>query len=291
MAERNLFYHQQIEVEDGEIHVIEAGRGAAPAVVFLHGWPQSWYEFRQIMELASESMHAVALDLPGIGRSRFARVDGTKRAIASVVRQVIGVLGLKRVTLVGHDIGGQVTYAYLTQYGNELNKAVIIDVAVPGVDPWRDVLRNPHIWHFAFHNVPDLPELLVQDKQEPYFDYFYAAIAARPESITTEMRRTHAQAYKSLDALRAGFDWYRAFSQDAKDNETFTKIGGEIMTPLLYLRGDKGWAQIERYVEGFRASGVRNIQSAVINDCGHFLPEEQPDVLWRQIDEFISRTR
>jgi pimeloyl-ACP methyl ester carboxylesterase len=88
-------------------------------------------------------------------------------------------MGLKTLTLVGHDVGGQIVYSYLHSCPGDLHKAVIMNVAVPGVPPWFEVKRNPHIWHFAFHAVPDLPEKLVWGQQAAYFDFFYDAISAR----------------------------------------------------------------------------------------------------------------
>ncbi len=73
-------------------------------------------------------------------------------------------LGLQNATLVGQDVGGMVVYSYLRNYG-DLARAVVMDVAVPGIDPWDEVLRNPSIWHFALHAVPALPERLVQGRQ------------------------------------------------------------------------------------------------------------------------------
>lgn len=124
-------------------------------------------------------------------------------------------LGLADLTVVGHDAGGMVAYAYLRTFGG---RCVVMNVALPGVDPWDDVERNPYIWHFAFHRVPRLPELLVQGHQAEYFAYFYEAIAHHPERITPDARAEYARAYASDTALKAGFDWYRAFPQDVQDN-------------------------------------------------------------------------
>ena len=49
----------------------------------------------------------------------------------------------------------------------------MMDVVVPGLGPWEQVIRNPYLWHFAFHSIPALPERLVQGHQAEYFGYFY----------------------------------------------------------------------------------------------------------------------
>ena len=216
------------------MHVVGAGDPSARPIVFLHGWPQSWIEWQEVMTLAAGEFRAIAIDLPGLGESTPPVTDGSKRALAAVAHGLIDQLDLKDATLVGHDIGGMITYAYLRRY-QDVASVVIVDVVIPGLDPWDEVTRNPHIWHFAFHTIPRLPELLVQGHQAPYLDYFFDVLAVNPARITPDQRATYARAYASDDALTAGFDFYRTFPQDARDN-----LGGanaDTGTPVLYLRG------------------------------------------------------
>ena len=280
---------QTIRLDGGEVFAVEAGATNAPAVLFLHGWPQSWRAWLAVMLEAGTTHHAVAIDLPGMGKSVWPNAPGSKRALASTVHEVIQRLSLERVTLVGHDAGGQVVYAYLTQYDGAIDRAVIVDVVIPGVAPWEDVIRNPHIWHFAFHAIPELPEMLVQGRQAAYFDYFFDSIAAHSEAIAAESRDAYAAAYASGAALAAGFEWYRAFAKDARDNHAFTTAGGRIETPLLYVRGAQTFADIDVYRSGLRSAGVRDVTTALIDDCGHFAAEEQPHALWQRIREFARR--
>lgn len=115
-------------------------------------------------------------------------------------------MGLTGVTLVGHDVGGMVAYAYLRAH-QDLARAVIMDIVVPGVAPWEEFLRQPFRWHFALHSVRELPELLVQGRQQEYFDYFYTVLSADPAKITGSARRTYAAAYAADSARAAGFSW------------------------------------------------------------------------------------
>ena len=110
------FRHQQIPLDRISLHVVEAGDPAARPVVFLHGWPQSWAEWQQLMTIAAGEFHAIAIDLPGVGESTPGAVDGSKRTLAAVVHALIERLDLKDATLVGHDIGGMVAYAYLMEF-------------------------------------------------------------------------------------------------------------------------------------------------------------------------------
>jgi pimeloyl-ACP methyl ester carboxylesterase len=273
------FRQSAVRWSGGVIHVAEAGDPAGPPVLFLHGWPQSGYAWRRVMRLAGDR-RAVAIDLPGVGASTGAVEGGRKRAMAAAVREVVTALGLRPVTLVGHDVGGMVAFAYLRAYGGDVARAVIMNTAIPGVDPWDRVRSDPRIWHFAFHDIEDLPELLVDGRQRPYFDYFYDALSPEPSRITDAARTAYADAYRTRPALTAGFDWYRSLDDDAADNAGRARVD----TPVLYLRGEREGGDPATYTAGLRGSGLVNITSTVIAGAGHFAPEDAPDDVWRAVN-------
>ena len=181
--DEETFRHRQVTVGGSSLHVVEIGNPEALPFLFLHGWPESWQSWQRIMTIASSQVRAIAIDLPGVGESTGDPTDGSKRQLAATVRGLVEIMGLQDLTMVGQDIGGMITYAYLRTFP-DLRQAVIMDVVIPGIDPWEQVLRNPYLWHFAFHAVPELPETLVQGHQVEYFDYFYEAISADGPRLT-----------------------------------------------------------------------------------------------------------
>lgn len=288
-----MFRHHRVEVGGEGIHVVEAGDPAAAPVVFLHGYPESWYEWRSLMDLAAgQGFRAVALDLPGVGESTTAGgptggTQGSKARIAETVHSVLRELDLNDVTLVGHDIGGMVTYAYLRAH-TDIARAVIMDIVLPGVPPWEDFVRQPFLWHFALQSLPDLPERLVQGHQAEYFAYFYDVLSADPAAITSQARAAYVAAYRTDDALTAAFSWFRAFSEDAEHNLR-TAEGPVASTPLLYLRGEKERSgSIDTYVRGLRGAGVSTVEQALVPGAGHFPQEEAPEQTWELIRRFIE---
>jgi pimeloyl-ACP methyl ester carboxylesterase len=279
-----MLEHRSVEALGSAIHVVEAGRPDAPPIVFLHGWPQCWAAFEPVMQLMGDAAHCFALDLPGIGGSATPPRANDKRTLAGYVHRVIERLGLGHVTLVGHDAGGMIVYAYLREFPGTLACAAILDAVIPGIEPWSKVIGNPHIWHFGFHAVPEVPERMVAGREAAYFDYFFDAIAATPGAIGPDARATYAAAYARPEALRTGFDWYRAFAQDAVDNTA--SRGTAVTTPVLYVRGDREIGDIADYVRGLQAAGLRDVHSAVISGSGHFSPDEQPAHLAAALHRF-----
>lgn len=266
------------------MHVVETGDPEATPFLFLHGWPESWHSWRQIMVVASQQVRAIAIDLPGIGESTGNPTDGSKRQLAATVRGLVEAMGLRDLTLVGQDVGGMVTYAYLRMFP-DLKQAVIMDVALPGIDPWEQVLRNPYLWHFAFHSIPELPERLVQGHQGEYFAYFYDAISADPSKVTPEARAAYAEAYATDSALTAGFNWYRTFPLDAAANK---EANSQAAMRLLYLRGEKEGGQMSDYLDGLRSAGMTHVDHALVPNAGHFTQEEAPEDTWRLIADFSA---
>jgi pimeloyl-ACP methyl ester carboxylesterase len=277
------FRHARFPIGGQVLHVAESGDPDGRPFLFLHGWPESWRTWTGVMEAAGDSARLIAIDLPGIGESTGPATGGSKLALAALVHDLVGHLDLTDLTLVGHDAGGMVAYAYLRRYS--VARVVIMNTVIPGVAPWDDVLHNPYIWHFGLHAVPSLPETLVRGRERAYFDYFYDVLSVDPSRITPEARAAHAAAYGTETALTAGFDLYRAFAQDAKDNAAVTDPAP---TPLLYLRGDGEGGDIDAYAQGFRDAGVRDLTTAIIKDAGHFAQEEQPARVWSRIASFAG---
>lgn len=277
--------HEQVNVEGVSIHVVQGGRSEQPSMLFLHGWPESWVLYEDVMAGLSDTTHVVAIDLPAIGLSEGAPKGNDKRTLARYVKGVIQALGLKDVTLVGHDCGGMVAYAYVKAYPDDLKSAVIMNTVIPGVEPWKAVISNPYIWHFAFHSIPELPEQMVMGREDMYFDYFFNILAG-PKDVSEELRERFTYAYCRSEALHTGFEWYRAFRQDVKDNAANKDKVVDI--PVLYLRGDHENADIETYLKGLRDNGLKHVEGQIIPDSGHFSPSENPEAVVEALRKFVA---
>ena len=93
-------------------------------------------------------------------------------------------------------------------------------------------------------------------------------------------------AYATDSALTAGFNWYRAFAADAKENRQRSEVGTE--TPLLYLRGEQESGDINTYIRGFREAGIAQIEQGIVPGAGHFAQEEAPSEVWKLIAGFAG---
>jgi len=184
--------------------------------------------------------------------------------------------------VVGHDVGGMVAYAAL-RAAPRFEKVAICNMVIPGVAPWDEVYGNPHVFHFHFHAVPELPEQLVAGRERVYFDWFLDLLSGDPARIGADYRDAFAAAYRTRQALTTGFDWCRTLPNDAERNIANTC---PVDTPVLYIRGDADPVDIDAYLEGFRSAGLRNVGAAIVPHSGHSASLESPDSLWATIRDF-----
>src|SRR5262245_18506354 len=161
------FVSNTAQVNGTTLHYVRGGTG--PAVILLHGFPQDWYEFHQIMPRLAKKFTVIAVDLRGVGGSA-ATPDGYDAAnLPKDVHQLAQQLRLERPYIAGHDIGGMVAYTFARLYPTQVRGVMILDVPLHGIEPWEEAKANPVLWHVGFHQTPDLPEKLIAGRQFVYF--------------------------------------------------------------------------------------------------------------------------
>ena len=177
-------------------------------MVLLHGWGSTSYMWRFVMpQLAARGYTVLAPDLRGLGDTAKPATGYGKATVAADIRTLVAKLGLgTRVNLVGHDMGGMVSYAYAAQNPDEVRSLAILDVPLPGIEPWDEVTRSPRTWHFRFYGVRDLPEMLIAGKERQFLCWFHNSEAVNSRAFTNEVEDVYARAYSTPGALRAGFE-------------------------------------------------------------------------------------
>jgi pimeloyl-ACP methyl ester carboxylesterase len=242
--------------------------GHGPAVVLLHGYAQTSHMWLPLMPLLAPSHTVIAPDLRGAGGS--ARPPGgyDKKTMAGDIRSLVRQLGHDRATVVGHDIGLMAAYAYAAQYPSEVGKVALLDAFLPGVGPWKDVWLLRDLWHFHFYG--KTPLALVDGRERIYFEHFWNDFAADPtKSVSEADRQVYTAAYAQPGGMRAGFEVFRAFEQDAKDFAALAKT--KLKMPMLVLTGEKASGEF-LIAQGRLVAD--NVEGVIIKGSGHWLMDE-----------------
>src|SRR5881628_3078601 len=256
--------------------------GSGPAVVLLHGYAQTSHMWLPLMPLLAGSHTVIAPDLRGIGASERTAHGYDKKTMARDIHGLVRQLGHTQVTLVGHDIGLMVAYAYAAQYPSEVSKVVLMDAFLPGVGEWKNVWLLRDLWHFHFYG--ETPLALVKGRERIYFEHFWNDFAAdKTKSVPEADRRIYAAAYARDNGMRAGFEYFKNFEQDAED---FAQMGAtRLAMPVLVLTGVKASGNFLIEQAKLVASNVRG---QVVMGSGHWLMEEARNTVIPAITDFIN---
>lgn len=271
---------QQQTVRDVDISYSIQGKGSP--VLLIHGWPQTQDEWRHVVPLLTDSHTVITVDLPGIGGSSPSKEGYSKKELARYIHDLIVKLGFHKLAVIGHDIGGQVGYAYSRQFPEEVEVVAIIDVPIPGLKGWEQERGKWPRWHFAFHQLKDLPEILIKNNVADYLNYFFKGLSYNKQALNDAEVRPFIEAYSNETTLIAGFELYRAFEQDAEDNKNPLP---RLKMPVLAIGGEHSRMK-EAVYEQLKEAAKKLIWDVAPN-CGHYIPEENPDWLAKRIIEFI----
>ena len=271
------FASAQVRIGGATLHYVRGGRG--PAVILLHGWPEDWAEFRAVMPRLARRFTVVAVDLPGIGHSGVPSGGFGTENLATKIHGLAQYLKLDRPYLVGHDLGGLVSYPYVRKFPESLRGAMILDVPAPGIVKSE---APSGFWHIGFIQAPkQLAEKLVVGRQAPFLGWFFDL-----GTFTKAKRDYYIHSY-GAPQLHSAFEMYRALGEDAKWNESRTSPN---TVPLLIVAGEKSFFKplLGKFVEGFRAKGMTSVESASIQGAGHYLLDDNPDAVASLIERYAA---
>lgn len=287
MPLQKRFEHHYAEIGEVMVHYVTAGEG--PPVVLLHGWPQTWFEWRHVIPKLWDRYSLIVPDMRGLGDSSRPLSGYDKKTVAGDIwRLVTEHLGHETFHLVGHDWGGPVAFALAAAHPDAVARLAIVDVVIPG--DGGDFSEGGRRWHHQFHITPDLPEALITGRERVYLKWFYDTFAYKPDAIDAEALDEFVRTYSEPGALRAGFAYYRAIPQDAAENAALLATGFRLPMPVLAIGGGVSYPHGRGRGGDVEASLKRvatDVRGIVIPECGHFVPEEKPTELARALLAFF----
>jgi pimeloyl-ACP methyl ester carboxylesterase len=273
------FVARTAEVDGVNLHYTTGGHG--PALILLHGYAETSRMWTPILPVLGARFTIIAPDLPGIGDSSIP-ADGLDMTTAAIrIHDLARSLGIEKASVVGHDIGLMVAYAYAAQFPSEVEKLVVMDAFLPGVGDWEAIYNEPHFWHFRFNG--PTPEALVKGRERIYFNYFWDDFAAdKTHSIPEADREAYTLAYSRPGRMRAGWAYFVSFQKAATDFAQFSQT--KLTMPVLSIGGDKSLGDALGTQMKLVATDVTVV---VVKDSGHWLMEEQPKATMDALVKFL----
>ncbi len=278
------FTHHTANVNGVQIHYVIGGRG--DPIVLLHGFPETWYTWHKVMPSLAEKHTVIAPDLRGVGESSLEDSGYDKTTMAEDVYQLVRKLGLGEVSVVGHDLGAWVAYAYVREHREEVRRLVFMSAGLPGFGLERLLdFREPGqgLPHLVYFMKRDLPTLI--EGQERYFlTNFVAGGEDKAGSVSgTEAMDEYVRAYSGPGRIEAGLKQYRALYQDAEDNRKGAMP--KLTMPVLALGRGSGAPGLA--LDSMRQV-AKNVVGSGIEGSGHFLQEEQSEEVASRLLNFLQ---
>ena len=280
--------HDYAEVNGVRLHYASAGEGKL--ILFLHGFPEFWYAWKDQLAEFGRDHQAVAVDMRGYNLSaKPAEVEQYQmRHLIEDVRALGAHFGQKKFILVGHDWGGVVAWAFAATHPDLIEKLIIVNAPHPAVFQ-RELRENPAqqkaSQYMLLFRSPQAEQTLSADN--------YAGLASRVVAWGAEDdRKAYIEAWSQAGGLTGGLNYYRAarIGPPAKEGEPVAaniSVPPQIKVPTLVIWGEKDTALLTGNLEGLDGF-VPQLQVRRIADGSHWVVHEKPELVNRYIREFLK---
>ena len=264
--------HREADLATGvRLHVAEAGDPAAPPLLLVHGWPQHWWAWRDVIPPLAARFRVIAPDLRGFGWSgQPADGDFAKERLADDMLALLDVLGVERAGYLGHDWGGWAGFLLAARAPERLERLMAVAI----LHPWA--ARGPSLrnaWRLTYQlpiAAPLLGPAMLRDGR------MLRSVLGR--LISPRAASVYAEVLQAPERAAASAALYRAFllrELPALAGSRYAQARIEVPVKLLFPRGDA--AQAVSQLPGLE--GRAPALDVEIVDGNHFLLDLRPDVV------------
>ncbi|HSX09240.1 MAG TPA: alpha/beta hydrolase [Candidatus Saccharimonadales bacterium] len=273
--------HNYIKINGTQIHIAKAGQGKP--LLLLHGWPQHWYVWRKVIPELAENYELLMPDLPGFGWSDIPKDnDFHKEKLASDIIHLIDILHLKHVGLIGHDWGGWIGFLMCIQKPELFSSYLALGIGYPFSTHPIGTLQK---WRFFYQlpiATPVVGETLLKFWPQ-LTEWGIKQCAYQKDLWTKKELNLYSNVLQNTDRAKASSLLYRTFL--TRELPVIKKYRHQtLLVPSQLLIG-KNDPIINPLL--FRGIKQKNLSINYIKNCGHFIPEEQPERVIKEIKELF----
>lgn len=285
------FENKFAAVNGVELHYVEGGSGTP--LICLPGWPQTWYSFHTLAPELAKNYRVIIVDIRGMGTSEKPISGYDKKTMAKDIYELTRQLGLEKVHLLGHDIGGMVAMSFAFNYPEAVAKLILMDGShpsegmmqmplIPPMGSFKDKMSGnaQYAWWMGFNQVKGLPEKLLEGRFQYLLDWLFAYVMIDETKMSAFDREVYASVYNQPENIRAANAWYQSFTRDIEDAKHYQQL----TMPVLGIGSNVGYH--------FMSMGL----PYVAKDCtvigllnsGHYMNEESPEKVIEAVLGFLG---
>ena len=285
----DTFTSRYAEAGDVRLHAVIGGEG--PPLLLLHGWPQTWYAWRMLMPALAEDFEVIAVDQRGIGLSDKPRDGYDIGSLASDLVALMDTLGHEKFAVYGTDTGMPIAHALAADHPERVERLIVSEAFLPGIASALPLFvppaLNARLWHLMFNQLPgEVNEALVTGREDVFFGAEFAASAGTSKLPDETVKYYVDTLAADPEALRGSFEFYRAISTSAAQNEE--RKNRRLTMPVLAIGGEESGGENAANAMKLVADDV---QALVLPGSGHWVAEQAPDELLAALTEFLAPYR
>ena len=282
----DTFTSQLIDAGDVRLHAVIGGDG--PALLLIHGWPQTWYAWRHVMPALARDFTVIAVDQRGIGLSDKPQGGYDSATLAGDLVALMDALGHDRFAVYGTDVGMPIAYALAADHPDRVARLAVSEAPLPGITPSPPLFLPPglneRLWHLAFNQLTTINEQLVRGREDIFFGAEFDA-SAGSRKLPPEVVAYYIDTLRDPDALRGTFGFYRAIPETTVQNQG--RKDRRLTIPVLAMGGTES---------GMDGAGkamqlVADDVETVVLPAGHWVAEQAPDELLAALTTFLAPYR
>ncbi|MEM6411894.1 MAG: alpha/beta hydrolase [Pseudomonadota bacterium] len=287
------FERRWISMPQGKVLALIGGAG--PALLMLHGDPQTHLCWHHIAPELTDRFTVVLTDIRGRGETHKPRYDPeqnayTKRDMAAEQLEVMQSLGHDRFTLVAHDRGARVARRLALDHPNAVTQLVVMDI-IPALDFYEhtnaQIAQDYFYFSFLTQDYP-VPETLIAGDPETFLKLILMGLSDKAVHYDTLAVQAYLEANATREAITAMCECFRAgFHIDRRHDQTDRDAGKKITCPTLVMWGERGVVGKHFDVEGIWRSWCEQPKFELM-PSGHFIPEEAPNQALAALSSFLS---
>lgn len=262
------------------IDVNVAVAGAGPAVLLLHGFPQTWRLWSEVIPQLAPRHRVIAPDLRGLGASTRAADGYDAGTLAADAEALLDALGEQTAAVVGIDAGTPPAFLLAMRRPERIRRLVVMESLLGTLPGAEDFLAGGAPWWFGFHSVPGLAETVLAGHEAEYVDWF---LTTGTRGIPGEIRDEFVAAYAGSEALRCAFSIYREMPTSARQIREAV-AAARLTVPTMAIGAHPVGSALERQLRPIADDLVAHL----VEDCGHIIPLDRPQALASLLIPFLA---
>lgn len=279
-----------ITIDNTKLHYVTGGIDDGPVCLLLHGFPQSWITWRNVIPYLEAHYKIIAVDLRGYGDSD--KPEGienyTNKIMAQDITEILAAQNVTSAYVVGHDRGARVARRLAYDHPELINRLALIEIMpMEYVYSLSAEEAAKKYWHWVFQVVPDLPETLISGKEEEYLKFLLSRGDGLFELLNSDGSWDEYLAHwKKPGAVKAVLSDYRAsYKFDLPEYQEKIESADKLNIETLLLWGENGNLS-GLPVEEIWKKSINNVTGYELKNCGHYLLEEKGEETAQYILEF-----